>query len=110
MRDKQHHHGGDVCGIVVFGSTVLSLLFLLYESYGAAVVCSRPNPNRGNPVKPSTSTLGQPLQKRLPTMDRKDLQTQIPHCSKGSIWHHHGDDVCRGSYVRVMVLSVAVKC
>ena len=30
-RDKWHHHGGDVCGLVVFGSTVLSVLFLPYE-------------------------------------------------------------------------------
>ncbi len=27
-RGKRHHHGGDVCGLVVFGSTVLSVLFL----------------------------------------------------------------------------------
>ena len=29
MRGKWHHHGGDVCGIVVLGSTVLSILFLV---------------------------------------------------------------------------------
>ena len=28
-RGKRHPHGGDVCGLVVFGSTVLSVLFLL---------------------------------------------------------------------------------
>ena len=25
-RGKRHHHGGDVCGLVVFGSTLLSVL------------------------------------------------------------------------------------
>jgi hypothetical protein len=29
-RGKWHHHGGDVCGLVVFGLTVLSILFLLH--------------------------------------------------------------------------------
>jgi hypothetical protein len=33
-RGKRHHHGDDVCGLVVIGSTKLSVLFLLYESYG----------------------------------------------------------------------------
>jgi len=28
-RGKRHHHGGDVCGLVVFGLTVLFVLFLL---------------------------------------------------------------------------------
>jgi hypothetical protein len=42
-RGKRHHHGGDVCGIVVVG-------FLLWESYGAGVFHSRSNPNRGIPV------------------------------------------------------------
>ncbi len=28
-RGKRHHHGGDVCGIVVLGSMVLSVVFLL---------------------------------------------------------------------------------
>jgi hypothetical protein len=36
-RGKQRHHGGDVCGLVVLGSMVLSVLFLPYKSYGARV-------------------------------------------------------------------------
>jgi hypothetical protein len=46
-RGKRHHHGGDVRGLVVFWSTVLSVLFLPQESYGAGVFCPRPNPYRG---------------------------------------------------------------
>ncbi len=41
-RGKRHHHGGDVCGIVVFGS--MSVLFLQQKTYGAGVFPSRPNP------------------------------------------------------------------
>lgn len=37
-RGKQLHQGGDDCGIVVLGSTVLSVLFLSWESHGAGVV------------------------------------------------------------------------
>ena len=36
-RGKQLHHGGDICGIVVLGSTVLSVLFLSWESHGVGV-------------------------------------------------------------------------
>ncbi len=35
----------------MFGSKVLSVLFLPLESYGAGVLCSHPNPYRGIPVK-----------------------------------------------------------
>ena len=36
-RGKRHHHGGDVCGIVVVGLKDFSVLFLPQESYGAGV-------------------------------------------------------------------------
>ena len=36
-RGKRHHSGGDVYGIVVLGLTVLSLLFILYESHETGV-------------------------------------------------------------------------
>jgi hypothetical protein len=49
-RGKRHHHGGDVCGIVVVGLRDFSVIFLLWESYGAGVFHSRSNPNRGIPV------------------------------------------------------------
>ena len=38
----------------MFGSTVLSVLFLSQESYGAGVFHSRPNPYRGIPVNSLT--------------------------------------------------------
>ena len=43
-RGERLHHGGDVCGIVVLGSMVLSVLFLLEESHVVGVFCSRRNP------------------------------------------------------------------
>ena len=48
--------------------------------------------------KPSVSALEQLLWKKLPVPDRED--PQIPHCSRGKR-HHHGDDVCGASCVRV---------
>ena len=44
-------HCGDVCGIVVVGLKGFSILFLPSESYRAGVFRSRPNPNKGIPVK-----------------------------------------------------------
>ncbi len=38
-------------GLVVLGSTVLFVLFLLKESHRAGVLCSCPNPNRDKAVK-----------------------------------------------------------
>jgi hypothetical protein len=43
----RHHHGGDVCGIVV----VVVGLKGFSVPYGAGVFHSHPNPNRGIPVK-----------------------------------------------------------
>jgi len=37
MRGERLHHGGDVCGIVCWWSTVLTLLFLAWESHGMGV-------------------------------------------------------------------------
>ena len=49
-------------------------------------------------IKHSVSALGRPLWKRLLALDWAD--PQIP-CSSRSKWHHHGDDVCGVSCVRV---------
>jgi hypothetical protein len=50
-------------------------------------------------LKPSVSTLGQPLRKRLPASDWED--PHILRCSRGKRHHHgDGDDVCGGSCVR----------
>jgi hypothetical protein len=42
-RVKRLRHGGDVCGLLCWWWMVLSVLFLLKESYGKGVFCSRRN-------------------------------------------------------------------
>ena len=50
-RGKRHHHGGDVCGLIVLGVDGSFRTIPTVENLRGGSFCSRPNPYSRIPVK-----------------------------------------------------------